>query len=368
MENIMFKSLLCLVLLSAVVLGSAPQALADELLDQGLAKMAEEIRKFIDEEKLPREMIVGDFSGAPRLKASGGVEIGRSIAAQLEKAGIRVHDQAALQLLGKFKLSDKKQFPEDEFESLALEIDATVLDSSDAELVELPISVFGSVALQIAGQTVDVPATLPEPDRQKLINTQIKAPPTTVDKGQIKPSSSSPFAIEILTSNANRLTSRTPKLDSSSRAFVDLHQGEEYVVRIYNSAPFDAAVSLAIDGVDMFIDAKDAPPNSRLIVFSGKHIDVPGWYITRTNTKAFEIGGYEDSVAKRVGNSTAIGTVTATFRACWDPNGPRPADEPGGAPKGGKATKQGRDLEKNYVELVRDFGQVRSIVSVRYDR
>lgn len=357
-----------IVLVGSVLLSLFTNASADELLDQGLAKMAAEIRKFIDEEKLPREMIVGDFSGAPRLKASGGVEIGRCITEQLEKSGIRVHDEAHLQLLGKFKLSDKKQFPEDEFNSLALEIEAMILDSSDDELVELPISVFGSIALQIAGQTVDLPAQMPESERQKLINTQIKVSPTKVDETHVKPSSNSHFAIEILVANANRLTARSPKLDSLSRAFVELHHGEEYVVRIHNNAIFDAGVSLAIDGVDMFVDAKDAPPNSRLIVFAGKHIDVPGWYITHSNTKAFEISGYEDSVAKRVGNTTSIGTITATFRACWDPNSSRPADEPGGAPKGGKATKQGRDLERNYVELIRDFGQVRSIVSVRYDR
>ncbi len=59
------------------------------------------------------------------------------------------------------------------------------------------------------------------------------------------------------------------------------------------------------------------PKNARLIVFAGKHVDVPGWYITRNKTKAFEISGYEDSVAKRVGNTTSIGTITATFSACW---------------------------------------------------
>jgi hypothetical protein len=347
---------------------SARISYADPLLDQGLSKMAAEIRKFIDEEGLPREMIVGDFSGAPRLKASGGVELSRCIAEQLEKAGIRVHDTAELQLLGKFKLSEKKERPEDDFESLALEIEALVLDGSDEELVELPISVYGSVALQIAGQTIDVQPKLPEKDRQKLITTQVEQPPTQIKQSQVRASASSPFAIEILVMNGNHIEPRSPHLDSLGKAFVDLHQGEEYLVRIFNEAAFDAGVTLTIDGVDMFIDAQDAPKDARLIVYPGQHIDVPGWYINRSKTKAFEIGGYEDSVAKRVGSMTSVGTITATFRASWDPNGPRPSDEPGGNAKGGKATKQGRDIDKNYVEIVRDFGEVRSVISVRYDR
>ena len=341
---------------------------ADPLLDQGLAKMADEIKKFIQEEKRPASIIVGDFSGLPKLKASGGVEISRSIAEQLEKAGIKVSDDAQLQLMGKFKLAEKKQYPQDQFESLSLEIEATILDGDGNELAELPINVFGSVALQIAGQTGEFPTDLPEGLRQEQLIKQTKVPTTQTENTKTKPSATSPFALEVLVRNGNQLASRSPKLDSQSRSSVDLHLGEEYVVRLHNSASFEAAVTLTIDGVDMFVDAKDVPKDSRLIVFPGKSIDVPGWYVTKTNTKAFEIGGYEESVAKRVGNSTNIGTITATFRACWDPTGAPPADEPRGTPKGGKATKQGRDIDKNYVQITRDFGEVRAVISVRYDR
>lgn len=341
---------------------------ADELLDQGLKKMAEEIKAFLQGEGLPLKIVVGDFTAPPRLKASGGVELSRAIAGQLEAAGISVSDDAAQQLMGKFKLSTKKQHAADDFESVAMDVEATVLDANDQELSVLSISVFGSVTMQIAGQTVDVPVKLPEKERQETLIRQIKEPPTKIENAKTMPSASSPFGIEILVNSNNRLTSRSPRLDSQSRAFVELHRGEEYVVRLYNDAAFEAAVCLTVDGVDVFVDAQDAPPNSRLIIYPGQHVDVPGWYFSRTQSKAFEIGGYEESVAKRVGNSTGVGTISAAFQACWDPNGPRPADEPGGSPKGGKATKQGRDINKNYVQLTRDFGAVRAVVSVRYDR
>jgi hypothetical protein len=350
-------------------LGSLRSAHGDELLDQGLAKMAEAIKSFLKEEKLPSKVIVGDFSGVPKLKASGGVEISRSIKSQLEAAGLTVDDDADTQIMGKFKLVEKRQHPQDEFDSLGLEILAQIFDGNGDPLAELPISVFGSVVLQISGASgVDIPPMMPEKQRQEKMIEQVKNPPTSTDQGKTKPTATSPFSVEILVVKGNQLEKRPATLDQQKRANVDLHQGEEYVVRLHNAADFEAAVTLTIDGVDMFVDATDAPSNSRIIVAPGKYADVPGWYISKTNTKAFQIGGYEQSVAKRVGNSTGIGTITAAFRASWDPKGPPPVDEPSGQPKGGKATTQGRDLAKNYEIVTRDFGDVRAVVSVRYDR
>jgi hypothetical protein len=350
-------------------LGSLRSAHGDELLDQGLAMMAKEIKSFLAEEKLPTKVIVGDFSGVPKLKASGGVEISRSIKSQLEAAGLTVDDDADTQIMGKFKLVEKRQHPQDEFDSLGLEILAQIFDGNGDPLAELPISVFGSVVLQISGASgVDIPPMMPEKQRQEKMIEQVKNPPTSTDQGKTKPTATSPFSVEILVVKGNQLEKRPATLDQQKRANVDLHQGEEYVVRLHNAADFEAAVTLTIDGVDMFVDATDAPSNSRIIVAPGKYADVPGWYISKTNTKAFQIGGYEQSVAKRVGNSTGIGTITAAFRASWDPKGPPPVDEPSGQPKGGKATTQGRDLAKNYEIVTRDFGDVRAVVSVRYDR
>lgn len=343
---------------------------ADELLDQGLAKMAGEIKKFLTEEKLPAKVMVGDFVGLPKLKASGGVEITRTIKKQLEIAGLTVSDDdAETQVMGKFKLVERKWHAEDSFDSLAMEIEAQIMDGNGEELATLPISVFGSVVMQISGVPgVELPQAVPEAKRQELIIEQVKKPPTQIEEGKTKPAATSPFAVEIFVVQGNQLQKRPATLDTQKRAYVDLHQGEEYVVRLHNTANFETAVTLTIDGVDMFVDATDAPSNSRIIVAPGRFADVPGWYISKTNTKAFQIGGYEQSVAKRVGNSTGIGTITAAFRASWDPNGKRPDDEPAGAPKGGKATTQGRDLAKNYELVTRDFGDVRSVVSVRYDR
>ena len=99
--------------------GSSPD---DPLLDEGLSRMASEIGKFLDEEKRPRVVIVGDFSGIPSLKASGGVELSRQLTAKLAIAKIDVSDDAETQIMGSFKTVNTKQHASDDFESLALDV------------------------------------------------------------------------------------------------------------------------------------------------------------------------------------------------------------------------------------------------------
>lgn len=353
--------------LFAAALTSLPCS-ADQILDRGMARMAEKLSAFLEAENLPQELIVGDFTAPPRLRASGGVEISRSMMQHLEAEGVKVHDDAEYQLLGKFFLRREKELPEDDFESTCLEIEATLLDGNDEEIAFLPLKVFGSVGLQLTGQTINVSANLPEDKRQAELARQLKSAPTVIEQNRVLAAPGSPFAMEILIKQNGREVARTPEADTKNRAYVPLHRGEEYAIRVHNSAPFDAAVTLQVDGVNMFVDATDISPEARIIVRSGKSVTVPGWYINKEKSKSFEIGDFSESVAQRVGQSLGIGTVTATFSACWAPNGRPPVDEPSGNRKGSIATKQGRDVEKKYQPVQLKFGRVRSIIAIRYSR
>lgn len=364
----MTRKPLCFAVQLCLLIAACSNAAADPLLDQGLTRMATEIKKFVQSEGLPNKIVVGAFTAPPRLKASGGVEIRRAVSDALRRVGMTVSDDAELQLMGRFKLKEVKQHPSDDFESLALQVEAMILDGDDEELAELPISIFGSAPLQIAGQTVDVSPQVTERQRQATLIKHSRQPATLISGNTTKAGDQTRFGLEVFVNAHNRLSPRSPRLDSRRRSFVDLHRGEEYIVRLHNTADFEAAATLTIDGVDMFVDAQDAPKDSRLIIAPHSHIDVPGWYINQSRTKAFQIGGYEESVAKRVGQQENVGSITAVFRASWDPSGRRPKDEAGGYAKGGKATKQGRDIRKDYSTVVRDFGVIRSIITVRYDR
>jgi hypothetical protein len=339
----------------------ASSAQADRVLDQGLRRMAEKIKKFLEAEGLPKSMIVGDFSGTPRLRASGGV-------------GIEVADDGLLQLMGSFKTETKQQQRDDEHESLALHIDAKILDDNDNELAIIPVDVFASVALQLAGIDIDIPADVKESVREQETVKQSKDPRTTVERSVVRPTASSTFGIGVLVDNANRLEARTATLDRRKRAFVELHKSEEYVVRLVNNADIEVAAELTVDGVSAFALANDKRLKGSLFIIKPKSsVLVPGWFRDQSNTNKFKIGGYAESVNKKVGGSSAsVGMITAKFRASWGGSIPRPADEAGGNSKdatpASKATVLGPEIKKNYERVQREFGRVRAVVNIRYDK
>jgi hypothetical protein len=154
--------------------------------------------------------------------------------------------------------------------------------------------------------------------------------------------------------------------------FVEMTKGEEYVVRLHNRSDFAVGVRLMIDGVSMFVDSKDAPPDSLVIVGPGKVVEIQGWWISAQGSsamKAFEVGEAADSVATRVKSPTSkIGTISASFHAAWPSDGRPPQDERL-AGKNSLGTKQGRDLsQNNQVRKNLIFGACRSIITIRYDR
>ncbi|MEL6895115.1 MAG: hypothetical protein AAFP90_03345 [Planctomycetota bacterium] len=341
---------------------------ADPTLDRGLRNMAAKIAQLMENEGMEKRIVVGDFIGSPRMRASGGIEISRAISNALKNVGITPDEDANAQLLGKFKRVVRRANPDDSFDSNGLFIEATLLDVDDEEIAIAEVTVFGSPLLQIAGATVGLPPTASEEQRQRAVSAGLRNSQTVIQSDRVYSNAGSPFGISLSVAGDPANQIRKPVLDSKRRAMVELHRGEEYIVGLHNDADHECAVTLLIDGVDMFVDAKDASKSSRIILGPGQSASIPGWYFTKTRSKAFEIGGYEQSVAKRVGNSTGTGSVTAIFRACWSPDAHPPANEPGGRSKGGKATTQGRDISKDYQSVTKQFGILRSVVTIRYDR
>ncbi|HMO14700.1 MAG TPA: hypothetical protein PKA76_09975 [Pirellulaceae bacterium] len=343
----------------------------EPVIAQAMEKVCVAVMKILQDEGRKHEIIVGDISGMPNLKASGGVELARQLELALERAGIRVHDDADTQLMGTFNMIQDKAHPDHDFDSLAMKIHLKLMDEFGKELAEPEILVYGNQILQIAGINTHIPPQSTPKEKQQEIIRQFRKPDTGLTGNQVH--AGGPFAIEVFVNNSGKLLSKVPSIDTKGRPFVPLHHGEEYVVRLHNHADFETAVTLVIDGVNVFVNSQDPglKADSKFIVKAKSAVDIPGWFITKSHSKAFEIGGYLESVAAQKGvqaSSGKVGTITAVFQASWEVGGRPPADEPSGNPKGGKATKEGRDITKEYQQVTRDFGVVRSTVSVRYDR
>lgn len=342
-----------------------------EVVTQATNRIAAAVESFLDTEGLPKEIALGPINGLPNLKSSGGAEVRRSLRQALVDRKIQVDDDAKTQILGSYRLIEEQKQPTDDFKSLGLEVTLQIMDQNGNPLAEPEIKVWGKQILQIAGLNIDLPTRGTEKSRQQEIIRQRHSPNTKVTNNEVR--TGGPFGIEIIVSNNGRLESRKPRLDAKQRPFVDLHEKEEYVIRVHNNASFESAVSVLVDGVNVFVNATQSGlgPTNHFIVPAGRSADIPGWVITQAKSKAFEVSGYEGSVVAQQGkpeHNSDIGSVTAVFRASWADKSDRPGDEPRGTARGSKATRQGRDISQEYALLKREFGTVRSTITVRYSR
>jgi hypothetical protein len=354
-------SLFIALLLAVVAMPSG--ARADGALDEGLSKLATSVAKFLKDENRGSAINVGEFIAPPRMQASGGRGLSEAMASAFKKQGVDVRTDAPMQLIGRFSVREEKENATNDFDSVALRLRAEVMDANDEVVQTFNISVFGSAALQVPGVTVDLPPKASEGQRQQQIKERIENPQAAIVGTETRATTTSPYGIEVMVSRMPR----GPML-VEGRSFVPLERGEEYIVRLHNRSQHEAAATLTIDGLSMFAFSKEGNFGSQVIIPPGSHTDIPGWYISNSETAAYLITSYPDSGAGKKGATSNIGTITCTFAACWDPAAAPPADEAAASRSAENATGLGRKIDLEYKQVKRISGQPRAVVSVRYNR
>src|SRR5205807_8945751 len=149
--------------------------------------------------------------------------------------------------------------------------------------------------------------------------------------------------------------------------------GDLYEVGVSSDGPHEAAVSLSIDGLDVFTfsDVKDEktgrPRYSYFIVGPGQDFTVVGWHRTNDRADSFRVTSFADSAAaKLLRGSSSVGTITVGFHAAW--TGDTPPDDEKGARDAGDATGFGPPRKTELKQVQRHVGVLRDAVSVRYTR
>src|SRR5262249_17785170 len=141
-------------------------------------------------------------------------------------------------------------------------------------------------------------------------------------------------------------------------AFVPLSRGEVFGVKLINRSPYDAAVTLTIDGINMYAFSKVKDPSTGRPKFSvvvlgpGEEAFVPGWHRTNEVSEEFVITEYARSAAAELHSNAPTGVITATFAAAWPKDQAPPADEPGGQggySRSADAVGRGAKVQKKYV-------------------
>src|SRR5262249_28138789 len=129
-----------------------------------------------------------------------------------------------------------------------------VVDRNDEVVVEFDRAVFGDSTLPaLFGLTVTLPPDGDDKARAKKMEEAIDQPRAKVAGTRIG-AEGSPYAIEILVrKDGDRGHALARAVDlKSGLAFVPIQRGEVYQVRLINDSDHDAAVTLTIDGLNMF--------------------------------------------------------------------------------------------------------------------
>lgn len=346
----------------------APAARADDALRKELGSVAKGIAEAV--KGLGHESIaVGEFNGPAQFATGSGALIVKTLTDELTKSGVAVKESAQIEVKGGFDDVKDKQSG-----LLAARIKGAVADKTGKVLFTFSRGVFGESALaSLFGVTSKVAPDLPPSERNAEIEKQLDSPKAVVKGSRVSASADSPYAVEILAApqSGGQYAPRSASLQNGL-AFVPLQRGEVFGVKLINRSSLDAAVTLTIDGLNLyeFSDLKDPktgrPKFSVVLVGAGREVFLRGWHRTHETSEEFEITEYAKSASAQVKSTAPTGVVTAQFAAAWPKNAPTPSDEPAGNSRSADAVGRGVQFEQKFFEVERNIGVTRATVSVRY--
>lgn len=333
--------------------------------------MADNISGFLKD--IPQTAIsVGDFTSPPQMAARGGPAIALALADGLKQRGINVKRRADWGIKGEYRLVEDqdKGVP-------TAQVRAQVLDSSgevrrnffhDLCAGEIPQPKREATLVGLFGASVELPTDKGPTARNRLLKASFDKPAISIRDSRIAVNPDSPYAIEIWVSQETKMAPRTAA-EQEGLAFVPIRRGEVFAVNLINDSDRDAAVTLTIDGVNMFAFS-DHPSYRYVVVPKKSHGLVKGWHRTNQNSDSFEVTSFSKSAAAEVlPQSQDVGMITAQFAAAWPRSVATPLDEKriladNRAER--DATGRGPEVQQTYREVERVVGDLRTAISVRY--
>jgi hypothetical protein len=348
----------------AAAASQAPGGDDEGELEAELSTAAKQLSDFLKRRER-NEVVIGPFTCPPQLNGSAGPRIAKTLAESLEDQGIKIKRLAELGVKGEYRLVLKtgQRGPE-------AQIQGDLEDIAGRKLFHFTRNVHGEATLaHLFGLTVSLDPSEGERQRGERIIASVKAPETLVKETRVSAGRSAPYAVEVLVKQGGDYVPRAPT-NTDGLAFVEIHRGEIYAVRLINNSDQDAAVTLTIDGLSIF--AFSEHENYKYVIVPGRSQGViSGWHVTNDRSDAFQVTEYAKSAAaQKLPSSAMIGTITATFAAAWPKESSPPGDENRSrlVMRGRDATGRGPSVAAKYQVLERVIGVPRCSVSVRYTK
>jgi len=315
-------------------------------------------------EKGEDAVVIGQFTGPPQLSTSAGAGIAEVLTDELRKRGISVKRRARFGIKGEFQ-----DVIDAQSNLLAAKISGQLIDRRGEVLHEFSRGVFGDATLPaLFGITASLPPDANDKERSKRLQDGLDNPVYHVATHRVTAAPGSPYGIEVHVKEDGRYRPQTP-VDEDGWAFVSIRRDQSYGVRLINNSPYGAAVTLTIDGINMFAFSEKA--YTQVIVAPNSSTLIKGWHRNNKVTEEFLVTRYSESAAAELNSAADLGVITASFRAAWAPETEPPADEPADPSpwaRGADATGRGAHVPQEYEEVLRHFGVIRASVSVRYTK
>ena len=357
-----------LALLGQWMLARPAVAQADESLEQELRAMVQEHIVPMLEKRGAAPLAVGGFTAATSVKGSAGPEIQMKLASILQELGVAVDpDNYRYELSGNY-------LPYNDADSglYGVKLIGRLVDAeSGTTLGEFPRFVFGTESVpRLLGLNVSTKGSRDPQVQSAAFRQAITQPTPYLTGSQLAASPASQFAIELLLVERGQLKKVSLEKDTTGRPFASIPQDQVYAIRLLNHAEHEAAVSLTIDGVNVFHFSEQVPAPKYWVVprrqgtTPGETI-VRGWDKNAGQSLEFKVVDFPDSAAARIklDPNQGIGLITATFAACWENEQDRPRSE-----GRTRSTGFGSEVVDPKTLVTRQVGQVRDVVTVRYQR
>lgn len=343
---------------------------ATSTLNADLARVAEKIKPILD--RHGGSLTIGQFTGPAQHLTNFGPGIMDVLTQELTRLKVGVAMQAPVSLQGEIVkgLVKDPSLPSD---LLVLKLLFRLYDRTGEPITELPLRVElkeNDDLARVLGATGSL-----SPKGDKMQRNQDLQDILSGDKGprldgtRILASDKSPFAVELVVKGAPR----QPRLEKNN-VFVDIERDEIYEVRLHNNFHLDAAITLHIDGLDVFTfsdvrDAKGKPRYSHFILPPNSVTAIQGWHKRNDppdNFLSFLVTEYGKGASRQATQPAGkLGIITVTFAYAW--TGDMPAEERG-ARDSGNETGFGPPVSQRVQEVQRHIGVVRDVVSIRYTR
>ena len=361
----MLKSIFTLALATFLLtpFAQAEDASSDAMIME-LNALAKDFAAIIDK-KGGGAVAIGEFSASSDIKASVGPQIQLVLAKAFQTLKVPINSEDY-----RFEIKgDYQPLVDKETSLLGVKLVGRLIDRETAEpLAERPTGrfVFGAQSVPaMLGLNVSLKPTVEAELLSKEFERARKNPSANIQQTIVRSAASSPFALEILVKSNGSYTPRSIETDAKGRPLVPIKNSEVYGVRLINKAPFEVAVDLRIDGINIF---EFSETDSKFyIVGPGKQVDVLGWHKSSKSTIEFKVVDFPDTAASKLNlkPSLSIGLITACFSASWAKDNERPSDEP---ELKGRGTGFGKEIEFKTEKVSRTIGQARDTISVRYER